>query len=347
VIEQYFSQQYSVSQRFAMLSALAMGARELAGLPTLTAPPARINDDQNLAGNPRAIDTDFPTQRLPPKLHKYFMQAQGEGSEEGSPAGGPSTPQLDAMTEDITNLALSSARREAEQAVPGAKREKLLTVRSTTTKRSKIVEQDGSSMNGVGNGAHSRLAAPKFADLAVETFIMPLINRFWLYLRDVSTSPQLATVGPYAGGRAGAAPLLDPLLLSKYLSTLCVLLDAARNSPHFLAVLAPETLELVLALRSGAEVDGTPARRGGVNADAVQTALLQLSLVVLETSTSIDSGRTLARDFPKITWRVKDWAEEVWRGKESGGGEVDAGGRAAAGVLLRLDEVVSRTIGYH
>jgi telomere length regulation protein len=159
------------------------------------------------------------------------------------------------------------------------------------------------------------------------------MNRFWLYLRDVATSPQDFRIGTFKGGSAGSVSLLEPMLLSKFLSTVTVLVESARHSPHFLAVLAPEALELVLAIR-------------GINTEdeTVQTSMLQLALVVLDGSSSIDAGRTLAREHSKALWQLKDWAESVWAKTE--GDQVGAEGRAAAGVLLRIDGVVQKTVGY-
>lgn len=315
--------QYSVAQRFAMLSSLALGARELAGLPSLL--PA---DQSTLSAHTTDDSEAWPTQKLPPLLHNHFIRR----SDQSRPDGGQTLPavasahELDSLTEDITGLALSQTRDAAQDSIPEAAREKLLTVRQT--RRSEIRKQAAR--------ANEPNEQPRYTQLAVETFIMPLMNRFWLYLRDVATAPQDRNLGPYAGGSSGTAALLDPMILSKFLGTLAVLIDAAQNSPHYLAVIAPETLELVLSLRGLEKSDET-----------VRTAMLQLTLVVLDTSARVDAGRTLARDFSRLTWQVKDWAEEAWRETEHQGYRVDQSGRAAAGVLLRLDEVVRKTIGYH
>lgn len=289
-----------------MLASLALGARELAGLP---APPPGTG-----AGPP--IKDPFPSQRLPGKLHDRFIANKNETSCIGK--------ELELLTEDITNLALARTRNSAEGSMPEAMKEKLLTVRST---RQKVTSNTNNSRKPIEDAAF-----PAYNDLAVNTFIMPLLNRFWLYLRDVSTSPQDFRMGAFKGGSAGLVTLLEPMLLSKFLSTITILVESARNSPHFLAVLAPETLELVLAIRGLNSEDPT-----------VQTSMLQLALVVLDGSTSIDAGRLLAREHSKALWQLKDWAEEVWSKHE---GDVGAEGRAAAGVLLRFDSVVQKTVGY-
>lgn len=289
-----------------MLVSLAIGARELAGL-SVTLPDTSTST---------VVDTSFPTQRLPGKLHDKF-------SARDDPSAVVRGDQLAVLTDDITNLALSRTRSAAEDKIPEASREKLLTVRETKRKVETTVKA-------------RRAAKPvthRFTELAVGVFIMPLINRFWLYMRDVATSPQNFNTGIFRGGAAGSATLLDPMVLTRFLGTLTVLLEAGKRSPHFLAVLAPEALEVVLAIRG---IDA--------NNQAVQTSMLQLTLVVLEGSYELDGGRTLAREFSKTVWQIKDWAEDQWKQYE--GQNVGSVGRAAAGVLLRLDDVVTKTIGY-
>lgn len=305
VVEQIFTNQYSIHQKITMLASLAFGARELAGMPALL--PAGTEAE--------AKQQSFPTQRLPGKLHDRFISNKDEPDANGR--------DLQLLTEDITNIALSRTRENAEGHIPNAGKEKLLTVRQTrqkVTSLSKEIPQEA-------------FKYPAYNELAVNTFIMPLINRFWLYLRDVATSPQDFRVGAFKGGSAGSVTLLEPMLLSKFLSTVTVLVESARYSPHFLAVLAPEALELVLAIR-------------GINSEdeTVQTSMLQLALVVLDGSSSIDAGRTLAREHSKALWQLKDWAEGVWAKTE--GDQVGAEGRAAAGVLLRIDGLVQKTVGY-
>lgn len=289
-----------------MLASLAFGARELAGTPALT---------QSSSENKSSAD-NFPTQRLPGKLHDRFIKRDKSLDTAGK--------QLQLLTEDITNMALSRTRESAEGQIPEASKEKLLTVRQTRQKITPLTKTDKSV---------EEYKYPAYNDLAVNTFVMPLLNRFWLYLRDLATSPQDFRSGIFKGGSAGSASMLEPMLLSKFVSTITILVDSARHSPHFLAVLAPEALELVLAIR-------------GINAEdeTVQTSMLQLTLAVLDASISVDAGRTLAREQSKALWEIKDWAEGVWTKTE--GGDVGAEGRAAAGVLLRIDTVVQKTIGY-
>lgn len=175
---------------------------------------------------------------------------------------------------------------------------------------------------------------------------MPLINRLFLHLRDLSTSPR--SKNPYAGGNSGTA-LLDVLLLPAYLGTLSVLLHAARHSPYFLGVLAPEAMELVFVLRSVGG-GGDDEDEGGEVEEKVLQSEMELLLVVLDASVSLDGGTTLMRargasEGGKIVSEAREWAEEVFEREEKKPGGIGGAGRAAAGVLLRVEEILSKWRG--
>lgn len=330
-----------------MLSSLAISSRELAGLPSILPASAAAHSAPRVRQATEA--ESFPSQRLPGRLHEHFLsvpkstsaQVNSRPNEEAS--SNANAVAIEAIAGRVTDLALSSTRESAQETVPGASKEQLLTVRAVPgrTKILKPISLAKSSILASPEGILPNGRKPKFADIGAETFILPLINRFWLYMRDVATSPQqtLRGAGPYAGGLSGAPAVLESLLLSKFLNTLGVLLDAGRNSPHFLAVLAPESLELVLAVSRGA------ASSAQVSPE-VQKAGMQTALIVLDGSIAIDGGSTLARDFGKLTWSTKAWAEKAWEEVERKGDSPGASGRAAAGLLLRLDEVQRKMIGY-
>ncbi|TKA23028.1 hypothetical protein B0A50_07246 [Salinomyces thailandicus] len=61
---QVFVGEYSIAQRCLMLTALGLGGRELAGF--------KSEDDEF---NPRLQNTEFPTKRLPPRLHAIYAGA--------------------------------------------------------------------------------------------------------------------------------------------------------------------------------------------------------------------------------------------------------------------------------
>jgi telomere length regulation protein len=291
IIEYLFIQSLSTMQRYAMLSALALGARELAGMP---GPSGGFAPNQVEA---------FPSKRLAARLESKLL--------EGDP--------VEAITKALTRVALTSAREGAEATIPEASREKALRVGG---RLGSLARAD------IRKSAKDPASPAIFGSLAADCFIMPLINRFWLYLRDLST----ASVASRSFG-AGSAALLDPIFLCKFMSTLAILIDASRHSSHFLAVLAPEALQLA-----------TLGLRGFDNDDeGVRAALLEFSLVTINTCISVDAGRTLARDFTPLLATLQEWAQDAWRTEEARG-KVERAGRAAAGLLLRADEVLSRSV---
>jgi telomere length regulation protein len=293
-----------------MLSALALGARELAGLPGPTGVFALNRVEA------------FPSKRLAPRLEAKLLDTT------------TTNDPVDAITEDLTRVALTSAREGAETSIPEAAREKVLRVGGRL----------GSVTKSTDHGARkstTTTAASSFAPLAAECFVMPLVNRFWLYLRDLSTASLAGnrTLGP------GTATLLDPIFLCKFLGTMSVLIDASRYSPHFLAVLAPESLQLAAFGLRGftTKKEDSSDGNGDGGDESVSAALLEFALVTVDTCMSVDAGRTLARDFYPLVGTLREWAEEEWRTEEARG-KVERVGRAAAGLLLRLDEVSSRSV---
>lgn len=310
---------YSISQLHTFLTSLALAARELANLPIPSPSAAAKQPRQNL----------FPSKQLPPALHRRLLGSQP-------------TDQLQALTADLTNLALSDAREDAETTLPGAAREKLLSVRRFNSKSSALSKPTNEP------------STPTYTSICAEFFILPLLNRFWLFLRDTATSslysrPSSSSKGSYAGGVAPST-ILQPLLLSKYLATLSILLHAARHAPTFLAVLVPETLALVASLRppaSSNQVQKTEDDPGAADEDLVISAEMELILLLLSSSHSLDAGHTLTQSSVELLSEIQSWAEEVFETEEtkSGGAAVGRAGRAAAGVLLRLEEILGRWRG--
>lgn len=307
-----------------MLMALALASRELAGLSI----PAQPGTDTR-----KAEAAAFPSKQLPPALHRRLVQA---GVDTG---GAPPPDPLDRITAEVADLTLSAVREESEANVPGAGREKLLTVRRFASAKA----------DSKGHSALSEQSQrPSFAPLAAEYFIMPLINRFWLHLRD-SATPLITRSSPYAttsgSGKdsIGAGSLLTPLMLSKYVSTLTILVHASRHSQHFLLMIAPAALQLGIALRTTA-IEG-----GGYESDEqVLEAEMELLLVIFDAVVSLDRGESLlgrnVEGGSELVGEAKEWAEQTFERDEARGAHevVSRAARAAAGVLLRIDEITSR-----
>ncbi len=312
-----------------------MGARELAGL-SVPNPPS----------NARRID--FPSKTLPPGLHRKSISQTD-------------TPAVAGLLEDaisgVRNLLLSKGARKGEETIPELAREKRLRVGSA--KRTMVTEV-GSLTDRQIQDKQERLQIPMpvipFKDVAAEYFIMSLINRFWQHFQDASLREDrgLASGSRYRG--AGTGMVLSPMALEKFLMTLALLLHAARHSPLFLAVLAPEALELALTIGSRhpsrpedhiVTEDDTDMQDGSRQEGSVVSTALETCLVCLDTSFELDSGRTLALDKPQLILTLGEWAGGVFE-IETKGGAVAAGqggireGRikaAAAGVLVKTSEI--------
>ncbi|TFY50283.1 hypothetical protein EVG20_g11611, partial [Dentipellis fragilis] len=194
IIEEFFKNQYSSEQRFIMLNALALGAREIAGLP------------------------------LPAAAPQAFILQEPDGVPQQTPAAGPAR-------QTIENT------RENNAPPPTLARERRLHVQSPS--KSKITEVQRPNADDLAQQLRGTSLAPKvqFTEVAVECFICPLLNRFWLFLRDEQTrearTAQRDSLHRYRG--AGAGLILSAPVLAHLLATLGVLAHAARNAPAWLA----------------------------------------------------------------------------------------------------------------
>ena len=323
-----------------------MGARELAGLSVPQEATTR-----------RIV---FPSKTLPPSLHQKYIRPN-----DTAPHGQAFAGQLENAIGGVRDLMLSKGAKRGEETVPELAREKRLRVGSTRS--TKIAElgtgaerQMTSRQSGPNGTTQTQTPVIPYKDIAAEYFIMPLINRFWQHFQDSSVRENraISTGDRYRG--AGTGMVLSPLALEKLLMTLSLLLHAARHSPAFLAVLAPETLELGVTI--GARHLATPANdpfldpdqkdEGSKTEAQVLAAALELVLVALDTSVDLDKGRTLAMDKPELILAVGEWATGVFE-VENKGGEVSSGqggmreGRVratAAGVVVKIAEIGERWV---
>ncbi|OXG77861.1 telomere length regulation protein [Cryptococcus neoformans var. grubii Br795] len=330
--EQYFNPQFSLQHKASILTALAIGARELAGLSVPQAPRTT-----------RSID--FPSKTLPPTLHnKYISSADIPLNRL---LGYDPDNQLDQAIDGIRNLILSKGARKGEETVSELAREKRLRV--DEIRRPKIAPVNSHASSQMGRLARPPVVA--FKDIAAEIFILPLINRFWQHFQDSSTREERAVMMGARYRAAGAGMVLSPMAMEKFMMALALMLDAARYSPLWLSVICPEALELAVTI--GIRHPPRPLLSGEEGIDPsraeaqVLSAALELTLVCLDISVDLDGGRTLAMDKAALVMAVGEWASGVFK-VESEGGEVSAGqgGRIegkikaeAAGVVVKVGEI--------
>ncbi|KAH9977269.1 telomere length regulation protein-domain-containing protein [Lactifluus volemus] len=337
IIEEFFKNQYSSDQRFVMLNSLALGSYELGGL---TLPDTAAI--QPLTGN----RISFPSKRLPGVQHERYLLAS-------------STRQVQGLLQDISRLAIEQTREANADRTPNLVRERQLRIRQperiTEVKQpsvAQLVEQIRMSQTAS--------AMTKFTDVAVECFLYPLMNRFWLFLRDEQTREERTahrdTLHQYRG--AGTGLILNALVLSHFLATLGVLVHASRNAPAWLAVVAPDALELAITLgtRPVSRVDEDEEESGGGSSESgadkdarVLTTALELALVVLHACVELDGGRSLSLEHTALLLAGGEWAQGLFERLEKGvlikgvGGAAEVRLRkAAAGVVIKVDEISER-----
>lgn len=337
MIEEFFKNQYSADQRFAMLNGLALGAHELASLPV---PETAATQAEGLKR------ISFPSRRLPLHLHQKYVTA-GDTSTALQP--------VQNLLEGISRMAIDKTRDDAADKVPELAREKQLRIRRSA-KVSEVRQIHGNSVDLQSAQMKAR-AATTFTDVAAEYFIYPLISRFWLFLRDEQTrearTAHQSELHRYKS--TGTGLILNAMVLSHLLATLAVLVHASNNAKEWLAIIAPDALELAVALGTrrltqyeSVGDDGDKDSKGGKEA-AVLTNSLELVLVVLDGCLDRDGGRTISLEHTVMVLGAGDWAGEVLNQLEKGAKVPGGGGaqevklrRAAAGVVLKVDEVTSR-----
>lgn len=372
IIEQFFTDSWSIVQRFAILNALAAGSRELAGAAPLP-------------------------------------QASKQGKQEKTIAPQKQSQGVTSLANSLSDVAISRAKHEGEERVPEIKREKALKLTRQAGPNGRAGSGSGIQEIGTGTGTRSNAVAAnslrtgkdafsslpgtltrpreKYIDLAGSVFLFPLLNRLSAHVRETSSRfSRLNTSGN--GSRGGPGPgvglglgsginiglssLFDPQVLSALLDTLSVLAHSARNASDFLALLAPETMEaallvatraLPLALAGAGSASSSKGEAGGEGDHALLHLLhgscLSLLLVVLDASFFRDEGRTLLRFHSRplledvgefaagVFERVEGEGERAAAGAGAGGGRaaregVSRAARCSAAVVLRIEEMRSR-----
>jgi len=334
IIEEFFKNQYSTDQRYVMLNALALGAHELAGLPL-----PDMAAVQPLSGD----RVSFPSKRLPGTQHQHYLLAS-------------STRQVQGLLHDIARLAIDNTREANADRTPNLVRERQLRIRQPA-KITEVKQPTTAQLLEQIRMSQTQSATTKFTDVAVECFLYPLMNRFWLFLRDEQTREERTAhrdvLHQYRG--AGTGLILNALILSHLLATLGILVHASRNAPAWLAVVAPDALELAITLgtrpisRGGEDEDDDESGSGDDKDARVLTTALELALVILDACVELDGGRTLSLEHTALLLGAGEWAQGLFARLEKGilvkggGGVVEIRLRkAAAGVVIKVDEVAER-----
>ncbi|KAF8448015.1 telomere length regulation protein-domain-containing protein [Boletus edulis BED1] len=334
MIEEFFKNQYSSTQRSVMLNALALGARELASLPITSQALQQLATQR----------TTFPSKMLPPVLHQKYL-------------GTSSDNVLRPLLEDITKAAIDKSKEVTADKVPEVVRERQLRIRRPP----KITEVASASHNISVPSSQRPPSAISFTNIAAEWFIIPFVNRFWVFLLDEQTreerTAQREALYQYRG--AGTGLILNPLVLSAFLNTMAILVHASQNAPQWLALIAPNTLELAVTIGSrqitrpvseDLDDDGDDSPKDSKSKEAsVLTSSLNVALIVLDGCLELDGGRSLGLEHTALLIGTGEWAGQVFNMLERGIQVTGVGGihevelqRATAGVLLKVDQITSK-----
>ncbi|KAG8868080.1 telomere binding protein, partial [Serendipita sp. 405] len=213
IIENFFMPSYSVTHRYAMLNALALGARELAGLPT---PQIALRS------------STFPSRILPISAHHKYITAEDE--QQIAPIRG--------LVECISSQAIDKAQKRVEDKVPEIAREKQLTVFG---RRKAGITELQSLSDSKASASRQPTRTLNFNVIAAEYFIIPINSRFWSYLRESISREEASSRFSQNGGfkATGTGMILSPLILPHFIHTMSVMTHASRHSPAYLAIIAP------------------------------------------------------------------------------------------------------------
>ncbi|KAI9456255.1 telomere length regulation protein-domain-containing protein [Lactarius psammicola] len=266
--------------------------------------------------------------------------------------------QVQDLLRDAARLAIENTREANADRTPNLVRERQLRIRQPP-KVTQVSRPNTVQLLEQLRISQTRSAATKFTDVAVECFLYPLMNRFWLFLRDEQTREERTahrdSLHQYHG--AGTGLILNALVLSHFLATLGVLVHASRNAPAWLSVVAPDALELAVTLGTrpisrAHEDEEESGGESGAAADKnvrVLTTALELALVVLDTCVEIDGGRSLSLEHTALLLAAGEWAQGLFALLEKGILVKGGGGiaevrlkKAAAGVVIKVDEVSER-----
>jgi telomere length regulation protein len=323
-----------------MLNALALGARELASLPL----PPNVSK-----ARPERIA--FPSKRLPQTLHEKYLTMGNQLSSQNP---------VQHLLEGISQKAIESGKVSAQDKVPEYARERQLRLKRSA----KVIEVTPTiAANQLESMQLKSQPVTTFTEVAAEYFICPMINHFWLFLRDEQTREERTAhqeaIHRYRG--AGTGLILNAFILSHFMATLAVLVHAARNSKEWLSVIAPDSLELAITVGTrpvskgegmdqGDLDDGkNPTESQAQKEAALLTSCLELAVVIIDGCLESDGGKSLGLEHTALLMAAGEWGSEVLARLERGTKVLGGGGmqemklrRAAAGLVLKVDELSSR-----
>jgi telomere length regulation protein len=317
----YFDGDLSQVQRSAVLTALGLSARELAGNGEADAKALRL---------PSTDDTSFPSKRLSPALEAMYS-----GTNESPVA---------MLTRELSRTSLEPLAATAADTMTGPNALKVRTFSSRMEVEKKRKKRDAQRQNSTAKDLHKVLA---------EGFFFPLQGRFEIMMLQFSsyvitpsrlhkfilTSPRSST--------PSYNPFFIPHLLTLFLQTLSLILSTAGPHTPFLPALTHEALSLLLPLHTAA----------ASSEPTVTAALLSLFLAVVDLNIGSGSNgeERLVTEYATQVIELREWASQVFDRTPPSTARTDPSSAVtdpqeqirtlAAGVMVRLGEVMQRYQG--
>ncbi|KAG8165031.1 hypothetical protein KVR01_005306 [Diaporthe batatas] len=290
----FFSGDYSVAQRASVLTVMGLGAREISGHAT----------------SEYAAAASFPSQTLPDKMKKLYLEGSAESNQLTSSSSLKALPPsaLDTITRSLTSAFMAPLAADAADSATGPDALKLSTFKS------RLGQQQTSTTQVSKSKARVRAIPNTTAQLIATSFFFPLTARFQ------------SAAGSTAGRTRGI--VFQPFLLSLFIKTLALLLHAAGPSTLSLPDMTAELWGLLL---------GSSVRAHAVGDLGVTHAVLFALLTLLEVNG--DRMRDICQGMPREVVETQEWVAQVFAGTrgEDGGEENDVK-MLAAGVLIRIRE---------
>lgn len=269
----FFTGDYSIQQRTAILTTLGLGARELAG----------YKDSSSTTAEPA-----FPSKQLPPHLHALYSSSHSTS--------------LDKTAATLEHTTLEPLALEAADSLAGPNALKVRTF--------------SSRLDPTAQARRTKKIENKLAAIVAENFFFPLTGRFQALYHSYSS--------------ASSSVYFSPYLLPTFLRTLGVIVAAAGPSTLALPTMTTELWDLLLSLRSAALAEKEVA---------TLEALLFALLMLLEVNA--DKER-LAREHARELVETREWCGMVLERMKGGGVEGERVRMVAAGVMVRIGEVLER-----
>ncbi|CAG8970680.1 hypothetical protein HYALB_00003435 [Hymenoscyphus albidus] len=308
----FFDGDYSISQRASVLTTLGLSARELGGFG---------KEDVKLTKADKLTNTSFPSKALPEKMHNLYIT----NTQQPKKATQKSLP-FSALTILSANLTSSLTKPIAAEALASSSNPALMNFNPSSTRQITKTR------------TRPKLSTNALSTIASTTFFFSLTGRFFIHLRAYGSSSTNNIT-------------FDPFLLSLFIKTLALILDAAGPYATGLRDMRREFWDLLLGLRVVAM-----GERGVIE------SMLFGFLVSLELNANDSDGREIVEGMGRELLEIQGWVQGVFeglgegrgvsvlgvgrrKGEEGGGVEEEKVRVLAASVLVRIQGLVERYQG--